>query len=235
MTLTVAGQGNKVVKPQQARYKVFALEDEALAKAMSDAKLPGANKETAPALHTVCGLEHYAAISSASGGSKVAMTEAGVTSYTMKELNPGTQYRFIVMAVCDSNCLRQVSQTTPSSTLDLACGGAMACYDQQALYAPAHMSTLAASSSRYPNGYSSSSFTLTIAFLMLGLIITIVSVALLYRKNRRLEQQLSYEMTDTRYVCISYYSTCMSVTVANLIPHPLSLSPHFTVLSRLLQ
>ena len=110
------------------------------------------NPSETPVLHTVCGVEHYAAVSQAGGegggegeGARARMrtyvgeVPAGATSHTVTDLVPGTEYRFVVMALCDAACLRASSQEPEGSFLP--CGGSEPCQDQYGLYAMTRATT----------------------------------------------------------------------------------------------
>lgn len=186
---TAGGTGTRVT-PQRTKYRIYALDDKMLSEALRQ------QGEARPSVATSCGLEHYAA-SQTGMGAKVAVTDEGRTSHTMQGLSPGVSYRFLVVAVCDADCLRQVSKVTPSTTLPLSCGGSVPCQSQTALYGATTVQTTMSAGgggAGKPSSRLSSTF---ISLLVVVLVVTLVGMGLLYRKNRRLEQQLQYEMTDT--------------------------------------
>jgi hypothetical protein len=158
-TLTVPGQkrgrggrdGGGVV-PQGVKYKVFAFPEPVLREEGGREGGVERNPSETPVLHTVCGVEHYAAVSQARGGgggegegararmrTYVGEVPAGATSHTVTDLVPGTEYRFVVMALCDAACLRASSQEPEGSFLP--CGGSEPCQDQYGLYAMTRATT----------------------------------------------------------------------------------------------
>lgn len=188
-----AARSKRAVTPADVRYRVYALEEgrvEDAAGRRDDAPRP--------VLHTVCGLEHFASVTAGNGGTRVGLAEGGATSYTMTGLEPGTRYRFFVSAVCDAACLRAVARATPASTLDIPCGGAVPCQDQSALYAAAQLTMPgSAAAARWRRFLGVGGLSLTATFLFLGLCVALLAAGLVWRQNRRLEGQVSYEMTTS--------------------------------------
>jgi hypothetical protein len=189
--LSVPGRSSGSVVPQYTRYRVYALDETAL----KDAP-PAAAATVKPVLTTPCGLEHYAAMSE-DGSSRVALVDEGQTRVTVQGLKPGTQYRFVVAATCDSDCLQHTTKVTSQSTLPLSCGGPSPCQDQWTLYSAAYVVTSMSTGEGDHHGGGPNGISTTVTLLVLILVVAVGAAALLYRKNRRLEQQLQYEMTDT--------------------------------------
>jgi hypothetical protein len=177
------------VTPQRVKYRIYAFDDQALSKALQQ---PPDRK---PNVATACGLEHYAAMQAGDATAKVGSTEEGQRSFTMQGLSPGVSYRFVVLAMCDADCLRHVSKVTPTETLKLGCGGAVPCQEQSALYTPTYVQ-MASGAGGGGKGHAAGSGAL-VGLLVIVLLLTLLGMGLLYRKNRRLEAALQYEMTDT--------------------------------------
>ncbi len=192
-TLTMPGRSGskRAVTPADVRYRVYALEEARLQEASGGAS-------PRPVLHTACGLEHYASLTAGGGGTRAGLAEGGATSYVMTGLTPGQQYRFLVAGVCDAACLRAVARAVPAATLDLPCGGAVPCQDQSTLYAPAQLTMPgSAAAARWRRFLGVGELSLTATVLLLGLGVALLTTGLLWRQNRRLGGQLSYEMTTS--------------------------------------
>lgn len=146
-TLTVPGKksgrgGGRGMQAHGVRYKVFAFPE-----AVLQAFRQSASPAEAPVLHTVCGVERYAArgqTAETTGEgllptSYVGDVAEGMTAHTVTGLAPGTEYLFMVVGSCDQACLRANSKSAGGEILP--CGGAVPCQDQRSLYPPTRATT----------------------------------------------------------------------------------------------
>jgi hypothetical protein len=88
---------------------------------------------------TPCGLKHtavtypsYSRLHTVPSVSLSSVNRKEKLTYSVSGLKPGTKYAFMVTAICDGNCLREIQKTTPNAG-DI-CTGVASCQPQTLVY-----------------------------------------------------------------------------------------------------
>lgn len=122
------------------KYTVHAVEN----------KLKKVDKDIVSA--TPCGLKHstelypqYSRLYTVPTVSLSTVNRRGQISYSVSGLKPGTKYTFMVQAICDEACLREIQKTTPDAG-DI-CTGVASCQPQKLVYPPLVYTTSGTASS----------------------------------------------------------------------------------------
>mmetsp|Transcript_3149 Transcript_3149/g.4876 ORF Transcript_3149/g.4876 Transcript_3149/m.4876 type:complete len:2519 (-) Transcript_3149:278-7834(-) len=181
-----------LINSPNIRYKLYVFERSSVTRASSPYAL---------ILSTPCGLDHAAGYLSSSGGVKVVslpsiQADDPGMSHEITGLKKNTEYLISLVAVCDSNCLRQVSKI--ASTTLLSCNGAVECKPQTHVYPVASASTSSHSDSTGTNDSSSlDGVILTTLVIVIAVSMTLLGVVYYYMKNKKEMDALSdFEMTD---------------------------------------